>query len=502
MNLKEKQNNMNTFANAMRQVTQVKQTENGAKAFNTTKSYLLDMFGVVGALRSRDEKDIRNMYRDALSEEFRLAVKLAFYARNIRGGLGERDTSRVMFRYLAENYPDLMAKNIDLIPLFGRWDDLYELLGTLVEADVWKLISKQLRSDLLAYRDNKPISLMAKWLKSANGEKETRKLGLLTARALGLSERSYRKILTALRQYLKVTENQMSTNQWASIKYDEVPSYAMKRYRHAFKRHDERGFQIYLDGLKKGTRKIKASTLFPYDLVQGILNGQYRGEDAIAEAQWKALPNYIKQGDNIVVMADVSGSMGSDNGRPMATSIGLALYFAQRNVGAYQNLYMTFTSSPSFIEVNPNDSLYRNIDKVRRTGVGYSTNLEAAFAKVLSTAVNNNVPANEMPKAIVVISDMEINPYINRGNSAYWGFLNEMEARFNRYGYEMPKIILWNCEARQNTFLAQMNNPKVQFYSGNSAATFRDLLVNIGHDAYEAMVKTLSNPMYDAIKFD
>jgi hypothetical protein len=491
---------MPTFAQAFRQGTEIKLTENGAVAFNTTKSPLLDMFGVVGSLRSRNAADIQLMYRNALADDFRLAVKMAFYARNVRGGLGERDTARVMFKYLAQNYPELMGANLDLIPYFGRWDDLYELIDTPVARDVWALIRKQLVYDLEAYKANQPISLMAKWLKSANGEKETRILGIRTARALNLSERSYRKILSTLRQYLKVTEHQMSENDWLNINYEAVPSYAMKRYRKAFKRHDENGFVKYLEGLKKGTKKVNAATLFPYDLTLGYLVGRYR-EDPIVEAQWKALPNYIKEGENIIVMADVSGSMMSSAGRPMATSIGLAIYFAQRNVGAYQNLYMTFTDRPTMVAINPNNSLYLNVKKVKTTGVGFSTDLKAAFRKVLEVAVVNKISPNEMPKAILVISDMEINAYMRGNNDYYWSFLDSVEAEFHRYGYEMPKIVLWNCEARQDTFLAQMDNPKVQFYSGNSAATFRDVLQNLGYNAREAMEQTLNNPIYDSIRF-
>ena len=487
-----------TFANAMRQQTEVAATENGAKAFNTTKNPLLDMFGVVGALRSREDSDITKMYAAAFAEDKLLATKLAFYARNVRGGLGERDTSRILFKYLAYNHPEIMRKNLHLVPSFGRWDDMYEFIGTPVEADMWKFVDTQLRADLRNYQTGKPVSLMAKWLKSANGEGETRKYGLQTAKALSLTERQYRKILSALRAYLKVIEPQMSAKQWDTITYDAVPSYAMKRYRSAFARHDNVRFSNYLSGVVKGTRKINASTMYPYDLVQPYLTPRMR-KDEVLEAQWKVLPNYVKKGENVLVMADVSGSMESSDGRPMATSIGLALYFAQRNTGAYKNLYMTFTNRPSFIQVNPVDSLADNVRKVRTTDIGYSTNLEAAFRAVLKLAVDNQVPVDEMPKAIVVISDMEINSYMQDSPRAGWGFIDQMESMYSHHGYKMPKMVMWNCEARQNTFLAQSNNPNVQFFSGNSAATFRDVLSCIGYNAYDAMVKTLSNPMYDCI---
>lgn len=491
---------MTTFSDAMKQHTEVGVTENGAKAFNTTKNPLLDMFGVVGALRNRDDSDITKMYDAAFREDKLLATKLAFYSRNVRGGLGERDTSRVLFKYLAHNHPEIMRKNLQLVPAFGRWDDMYEFIGTPVEADMWKFVDTQLRADLRNYQTGKPVSLLAKWLKSANGDGKTRRYGLKTAAALHLTERQYRKILSALRAHLNVIEPKMSAKEWGNITYDAVPSYAMKRYRKAFSRHDNVRFSNYLSGVVKGTRKINASTLHPYDLVLPYIHGSYARADDVLEAQWRALPNYITKGENVLVMADVSGSMTmSDNARPMATSVGLALYFAERNIGDYKNLYMTFTDKPSFIRIDPNDTLCSNVQAVRHAHVGYSTNLEAAFQAVLNLAINNHVSVDEMPKAIVVISDMQINCYMQNSSRAGWGFLDQMELQYNRYGYTLPKIILWNCEARQNTFLAQSNNPNVQFFSGNSAATFKDVLSCIGYNAYEAMVKTLSNPVYDCV---
>ena len=192
-------------------------------------------------------------------------------------------------------------------------------------------------------------------------------------------------------------------------------------------------------------------------------------------------------------MADVSGSM---SGRPMETSVGLAIYFAERNKGAFKNLYMTFTSHPSFIEVNPNDTLQKKVYDCMGKGVGFSTNLEAAFLKILSTAVENRVPVEDMPKALVVISDMEIDKYMR--SNARWDFIDTMRAYFAHYGYELPIIVMWNVQARQDTYLSTRDD--VIFVSGQSPSVFKSFIGALnGQTGYDVMANTLTDKMYDRV---
>jgi hypothetical protein len=189
-------------------------------------------------------------------------------------------------------------------------------------------------------------------------------------------------------------------------------------------------------------------------------------------------------------MADVSGSM---SGRPMATSIGLATYFAQHNTGWYRNQYLSFTSAPNFINLKEGASLLECVQKVASAGVGYSTNLEAAFNKILETAVFYKIPKNQMPKTLVVISDMEIDKYMRPGR--HWDFLKVMEARFNAKGYALPKIVMWNVNARKDTVLSQ--DEHTIFISGQSASSFKTLCQNLdGVTAYELMLQVLNGPAY------
>ena len=468
-----------------------KLTENGAVAYSTLSNDLLDLFGTIGALRSRSEQDIEMKFSRAFVQDHLLATKMLFYCGNIRGGgLGERRTFRVCLKWLANNYPSIVNKNMSLIPLFNRWDSLFVLVGTPCEERMWRFIEATLEQDMRDMSSKKPISLLAKWMPSENtSSQETRKLARVAMKQLGLSPRSYRKILSKMREYLDVIERRMSANEWEAIKYNSVPSYAMKNYSDAFQKHDYARFTEYLDSVKKGKSKINASTLYPYDLVHKVWNGA----NETAELQWKALPNYVEGENNYIVMADVSGSMW---GRPIETSISLATYFAERATSDYHNLYMTFTHDPHFVELNDNMSLREKVEQVCKTDIGYSTDLMKAFDYILNHAIQNQISSEDMPKALIVISDMEIDSYFRPNKN--WDFMQTVRWKFANAGLKSPKLIMWNVEARNDTFLTK--DEDVILVSGQSPAIFKRLCDNLsGKTNWEIMLETLNDKAYDCV---
>ena len=490
------------FAETAKNVSHIKTTENGAMAYDTTNNALLDLFAQIGALRPRSEGEITMKYADAYAVNPELATKMLFYAGNIRGGLGERRTFRICLRWLAINHPVVVRDNLTNIPHFNRWDSLFILVGTPVEADMWQYIADQLGLDMQAVIKEKHggkhagISLLAKWMPTETAHKaETRALAKTAMRKLGVTPRQYRKMLSALRAHLRVVESLMSAGKWDEVDYPAVPSYAMKNYRKAFSNHDNARFGEYIASLNKGEAKINASTLFPYDLVHQYMTRSWGAPnvDAIIEAQWKALPNYIEGENNILVMADVSGSM---YGRPIETSIGLATYFAQHNTGDYHGLYMTFTDRPHFIDISRETTLAGCVNKVNNTDVGYSTNLDRAFEYVLNHALDHHITNEDMPKALVVISDMEIDPYF-RGRRNM-DFVQKWVAEFARHNLVCPKLVMWNVDARNDTFLSQSDD--VVLVSGQSASTFHNLCQSLGgKTAWDFMCEVLNDPMYDCV---
>lgn len=479
-----------SFADEMRKSAAFTRTENGAVAINATGNACLDFFGSIGSLREADENRIHTLFAGAYKENPLFATKIAFYARDIREGLGERKTFRTLLKYMAEMHPNALRPNLDLIGIFGRYDDLYCLIGTPLENDMWAAMKKQFEEDLANLNKGNATSLLAKWIKTADASsKETRKLGILTAQKLGYPVYSFKRIVRSMRKHIGVVECLMSANRWNEIKYSEVPSRAMMIYRNAFMRHDEERFSEFTNRAANGEEKINSSTLFPYDIVEKILYGH---EDSkVLEAQWSQLPNCIDEETNAIVMADVSGSM---RGRPMATSIGLAIYFAERNKGDYHNLFMTFSGNPQIVTLR-GETLSQKIRNVSKAEWGMNTNLKAAFDKVLDVAIENNTPKEDMPKSIIVISDMEIDYCGNRE----WTFYDKMAHKFQKHGYKIPNIVFWNVNSRHDVFHADKSRKGVQLCSGQSVTVFKQLMGCIGYTPVEMMEKIINSDRYECI---
>lgn len=484
---------MSNFVNAAKSMANQTLTENGGLAYSSTNGgALLDIYAKIGGMRKRDASAIISDWKAARQENPTLADNLILYARNIRDcGLGERRIGRILLAELGRIDAQKIVRNLQTIVDTGRWDDLFIFLNgkyPVIEAKIWEFISKQLRADAEGVAKNQPISILAKWMPSINtSSQETRKLGRRACRYLGLTERTYRKTLAKLRAHIGVVETKMSAGKWDEIDFESVPSVAMSRYIKTYNKRCQERFAAYKTSLEKGEAKVNASTLYPYDIVYKYMYGNSRYHlDPVDEAQWKALPNYVSGDYDVVVMADVSGSM---SGQPMATSVGLATYFAQRNKGAYHNLYMTFTNNPHFISLEDSWGLEECLRKVMSTDMGYNTNLDKAFELIYKTAVRTR----EVPKALVVISDGQFD-YDVRPDTAD-SIVGKWNKKLREAGLPETKVVSWNVEARQDNYIGTTYD-NISYCSGSGVGPFNDLRELIECNAYEAMVKILSKDVY------
>lgn len=484
------------FVDAVRTNGTLTHTENGAVALNTTGNKLLDFYASVGALRNADDLRIQSLFSEAYKEDPLLATKITFYARDIRGGLGERKTFRTIIKYMAKHHPECLRPNLDLIGVYGRYDDMYCLIDTPLEADMWIAMKKQFEEDVKNLHEDKAVSLLAKWIKTADASsRETRNLGILTAKKLGYPVYDFKRIVRALRRKIGVIESLMSAGRWDEIEYSAVPSRAMMLYRNAFQRHDEDRYKSFIEKAVKGEEKINANTLYPYDLIEKIIhlgwnNLDVRSDDTV-EAQWRQLPDYIDDDVNALVIADTSGSM---NGRPLNSALGLAVYFAERNKGAYHDMWMSFSRNPH-IHILKGETLAQKLRSIDCSDWDQNTNLKAAFELILDIAIKNNVPQNEMVKSLIVISDMEIDHCGDRD----WTFYDNMSQKFKEHGYDIPNVIFWNVDSRNDVFHADSKRKGVQLVSGQSASTFKNVISCVGMTPVEAMLKVIGSERYEPI---
>lgn len=468
-----------SYLDSLKQTTnQFARTENGAKTNASSLNPVLDFFALAGAMRGRVDEAVK-LFKKAYAEDNLLALRALFYLRDIRGGQGERDLFRACLPIISR---EALKKNLPLVPEYGRWDDI---LGLDI-ITIAPVIEEQLKADEEAMAKGESVSLLAKWLPSENTSSPTTKaLAKRIYTVLGLTPAQYRKKIVALRKYIKLLEQQMSTKAWAEIDYEKVPSQAMRKHTKAFNRNDGERFKDFLGDVVKGEKKIKTSTLFTYEVFDLVQEGQTDAADAL----WKNLPDYTN-GSNALVLADVSGSM---SGRPMSISVSLALYFAERNVGTFKDYFMTFTSTPQLVKVL-GKTLEDKLSMIENADWHGSTNIQGAFDAILNAALANKAHADEIPKVLYIISDMEFDSATGYNNQTNFEVI---KAKFDAAGYTLPHLVFWNVDARNNQAPATMYDNNVTLISGSSASTFRYAVE--GKTPLESMNDILNSERYAPI---
>ena len=472
---------MSTFVEAV--VNQEARTENGMKARKSTANAVVDLFYNIGASRG---KNIVPAFTAAFVENKELALRTALWARDVRGGSGERELFRNILRHLentdVKSAVLLMAK----VPELGRWDDLLVFKGVFLKQMAFEMIKNALEAN---------NGLCAKWMpRQGETAAEMRKY-------FGWSPKFYRKRLVEL---TKVVETQMCAKQWDEINFSHVPSVAASRYKKAFNRNTPM-YATYVESLVKGDDpkvKVNAGAVYPYDVLKGRIGGYMKFDKTeldLVQKQWEALPNFV--GDaNILPLVDVSGSMscpagghGSKSGLTcMEVAVSLGLYLADKNTGKFKDTFLTFSNKPELLNLKGN--INQKIDQMVKSNWAMNTDMIAAFKKILDVAVKGNVPQEEMPAMLLILSDMQFDQCVEYDDNA----LQAIERNYRNAGYEMPKVVFWNLNASYGNAPVKFNETGTALVSGFSPAIVKPLL-SCDMDSFtpEAiMLKTIMDDRY------
>lgn len=475
---------------------------------------MLDFNFKVASYRNKNEVEIVNDFMKVFYEDKLTAMKFLFFIRDREEGLGERRLFRVIIRTLAWSEEEIIRAVIPLVAEYGRYDDLLELFDTPLEKDVIELFMNKLDNDAKRYIDKQPVSLLAKWLPSINASSEIQKgRAKKIIKQWRVPEEFYRKTLSKLRAYIDVTERKMCSNEWDKIKYENVPSRANLNYNDAFLRHDEERRREFLGQVEKGEKKIHAGKLYPHDIVHKYTDAHswrdsVKPLDTTLEQLWKALPQ--KEIANTLVVADGSGSMTSTIGKTNVTALdvanALAIYFAEHNKGEFYNTYITFSENPQLVRFNKADSLHDKIAKALAHSEVANTNIEKVFGLILKTAIDNKLSQEEMPKNILIISDMEFDSCAVSGETTTrWNYekpneklFKVIEKYYTQYGYKLPKLIFWNVNSRTGTIPMKENDLGVALVSGFST-NIAEMVMNDKLDPLEILLDKLNTKRYEKI---
>lgn len=477
-------------------------TWNGAKSLVTSGSGRLDLFYRV--CRGSDSDDVKQCLEASFREDALDTLKILAYVRDCRGGKGEREVSRTMMHWLAENATEELRVNLlHLVSYFGRFDDLLGVMETKLEEDALQLWADQLREDLKVVHTGKgDCSLAAKWIPS-EGKSADRKSRVCKklARKMGLTPAELRKkYLSPIRRHLHVVERDMCANEWGLICFDAVPSLAMRIYGSetgAFRRHDGERFLQWKQNLASGKTKVNAKMLYPHQVVKGYM---HRGDDIqpdeLLEAQWKVMVEKGKQMGELcktLVMSDVSHSM---SGLPMQVSISLGILIASLATDAFKDVVLTFESRPRCWKVT-GATLAERVQCLERAPWGGSTDFIAALRLILHTATSLEVPQQAMPSRLIVLSDMQFNDASEENFETNYEVLVR---EYNRAGYELPRLVFWNLNGRIHDVPTSSLQQNVSLISGFSIEVLKAVLdgdVEIG--PFQTMITTIRAPRYDCI---
>jgi len=464
-------------------------TENGMATNSSSLNACVDLFFTIGAMRGQEKERLIKNFSLAFYEDPMRALKILFWVRDVREGAGERQVFKDVLLYLATEHPEELGKNLVHIPEYGRWDDLLALAGTKLQSPAFEVIKKGLEDE---------NGLCAKWMPRKGP------IANLLRNFLGLSPKQYRKKLVSLTQ---VVEQAMCAKDWESIEYGKIPSLAAARYQKAFAKNDGERYSLYIDRLQKGKEKINAGAVYPYDVTKSLS----RGNEEVAIEQWKALPNYMEGSNEMILpVVDVSGSMVTSAGSNrtltcMDVAVSLGLYISERNVGPFQDYFVTFSQNPELQVLKGN--LRERLRQLNSASWGYNTNLEAVFSLILDQAVKNSVPQDQMPTKILILSDMEFDQAVNVRNSwsgevgSEWNpTAQEMiEKKYQESGYKIPSIIYWNIQSRGDNMPVKFDKGGTALISGFSPSILKSILKGDIVSPQQIMDETILSERYKNI---
>ena len=458
----------------------------GIAALASSLNECVNLFFQVGAMRGKDKNALLQMFSKAYSENPLVATKVLFWARDARGGAGERQIFRDILEYLVVNSTDVVRKNLSLIPEFGRWDDILLLVGTEVEGDVFDLIKTEL--------DNEN-GICSKWMPRKG------KVANAIRRSFKVSPKVYRKTLVEL---TSVIETAMCAKDYSGVDYSKLPSLASSRYQKAFLRNDEVGYGEYKTALESGEAKVNAGAVYPYDIIKSM---NYGGDKVVNNAQWESLPNFMEGSEERVLpVVDVSGSMscsagGNDNLTCMDVAISLGMYISERNEGNFKDAFVTFSSNPQLQYLK--GTLEQRLNQLRRAEWGMSTDINAVFELILNQAKMYNIPQDKMPTKILILSDMQFNSATNSrwGNQSDWNpsAQDMIESKYEDAGYNKPDVVYWNLNASMGNFPVEFDKMGTAMVSGFSPSILKSLLSGKSMTPESILMETVGSERYSLI---
>ena len=540
------------FVQAMNNPT-VKLGVNGADVYTEegVGDYRVSLFTMLNRGLNGDyiQEYVTKIFNSGKIDEMRDMFVMAFQTRDIRGGKGERKLFYDFMAALYKHDKEMVRLVLRLIPEYGCWRDMWELLKYVseLETHIFDIAAKTFKADLAAHHEGKSkLSLLAKWLPR---EKSGMYVGLALKLANHIyadvvSERKrlvkYRKDVSMLNKALKTVEINMCGRIWQEIKPEAVPGRCLKIHTKAFlneplkskkgvDKSEEKlrypdnedrlqcrvNFQDFIQGLSCGEKKAHgANVVMPHELVVKALNC-YTSQDelAITQGQWESIrEETLKLGGlgKSLPMCDFSGSM---SGLPKLISLALGILVSEINHKSFKDHILTFDSDPKWHSFSGKKTLKEKLDSIDRDlGQGTSTNFFKACMCILDKMKEHRVPVGEEPEDLIVLTDMGFDGTKQYGSDKWSTQLELIRDKFDKAskevwgtsstGWKVPRIVIWNLSAKFTDFHAKADQEGVVQLSGWSPSMLTALQkggIKV-MTPYQGMRVVLDDKRYDEVR--
>ena len=482
-------------------------TENGATALATTGSILVDQFGKAGNFRGRPIDAVFYDMDKLWEENPQSALRFPFYLRlitrktridkgvkteKVQKGQGARDEAFKRLLWLARFHKDEFARNIAILPIVGSWKDMWSLLyyditeGThaIDENLIFSLLKLGLENEL-------HVDLVKKFMPRIKSSSKCNTEWTLNMNMFAKRFAKYLRVPYTKYNKLKASgtahdfQKLICNGKYEELDWNKIPGRALSLLASGnfLKRHNlVNSYQDWIDKQDVAPfagypcelyKRFRNMSSLSYTLSKTI-DKQFDGLVKKAEADGKVT-------ENVLVGLDTSGSMmtqikGLSNYYCLDMAVSLALFFAKLNKGAFHNKVMMFDNVSTPFDL-PSESFTTNVKALPHVGCG-GTNFQSIIDELVKIRVQNpQIPLEEYPKTILVVSDMQFNPI-----SRNWGWTsipitekatnaeysrNKLKEVFPSEFVDSMKFVWWDCAGRgTNTYEGESDNGQDFFFSG------------------------------------
>lgn len=506
-------------------------TENGALSHSTTGSALLDYFSKCGTYRQREAEEVAADISAIWDESPTLALKIIFYNRlitrqqkgflateKVQKGQGNRSEFRQAIAYLARYRSNSFYKNLWLVPVCGTWKDLWheDLIDVLDLGKVFELIQKGLSDDY-----NR--ELLAKYLPRIRSKSNTfnerherlNRFAYALIKYLGWTPVSYRKFKAAGQAHR--FQQHLSQGTPDQLQFNTIPGKALfqmvnNKGKDGLTTLERNGLdKRYLNWImEQPTAKF---TGYVYELMKHVSANMTSAQSYTLNKQFNGLIELAQKDqsiqENVWCALDTSGSMTAPVADTTAYDIciSLGVYFATLNEGAFKDHVVLFDSRSELKQLY--GDFTDKVMQIRSTKTAWgSTNFMSVIEEIVRTRQQQpNIPVEDFPTTLLVVSDMQFDPAGANVQSNYQYAMQKLRA----VGLPEIRIVWWWVTGRGTDFPNKLDDTGVILIGGFDGAILSSLLgeepteenptdKGSKRTAYESMLQALDQEILNQIQ--